>query len=91
VRGQTAQLPAVRQALAGLTQPVIVLHGARDTFVPPQAARALAESAGARYVEVAAGDHFLNACCVDDVLGAVETAIAASEAANRGSSSAAAR
>jgi len=91
VRGQAAQLPAVREALKGLRQPVIVLHGGRDTFVPPEAARALAESAGARYVEVAAGDHFLNACCVDDVLGAVETAIAASEAANRGSSSAAAR
>ncbi|MFZ4602836.1 MAG: alpha/beta fold hydrolase [Caulobacterales bacterium] len=91
VRGQTAQLPAVREALTGLSQPVIVLHGGRDTFVPPQAARALAESAGARYIEVATGDHFLNACCVDDVLGAVETAIAASEAANRGSNAVAAR
>lgn len=91
VRGQQKQLPDVRKALAGLSIPVIVLHGGKDTFVPPEAARDLSESIGARYIEVAAGDHFLNACCVADVLGAVETAIAASEMGERGSGTVAAR
>jgi pimeloyl-ACP methyl ester carboxylesterase len=91
VRGQQKQLPDIRKALAELTIPVIVLHGAKDTFVPPEAARDLAKSVAARYVEVPAGDHFLNACCVTDVLGAVETAIAASEAGEHGSGTVAAR
>jgi pimeloyl-ACP methyl ester carboxylesterase len=91
VRTQQRQLPDVRKALAGLSIPVIVLHGSQDTFAPPKAARELAQSVGARYVEVAAGDHFLNACCVADVLGAVETAIAASEAEANGVGAIAAR
>ncbi|MBU6372075.1 MAG: alpha/beta hydrolase [Alphaproteobacteria bacterium] len=91
VRGQHAQLPDIRTALAGLKQPVVVLHGDKDTFVPPQAARALAAEVGARYVAVPAGDHFLNACCVTDVLGAVELAIAEAEARQPGPSAVAAR
>jgi len=80
VRNQEPQLPKIRAALAALPMPVLVLHGGKDTFVPPAAARALAEGAHARYVEVASGDHFLNACCVSDVLAAVETVIAEAEA-----------
>lgn len=91
VRGQQKQLPNIRKALSELQIPVIVLHGAKDTFVPPEAARALAASVNARYVEVPIGDHFLNACCVTDVLGAVETAIAASEAGSDGAAVKAAR
>lgn len=91
VRGQQAQLPEIRAALAGLKQPVVVLHGNKDTFVPPQAARALAADIGARYVDVPTGDHFLNACCVGDVLGAVELAISEAEAKGKGSATTAAR
>lgn len=90
VRGQQAQLPDIRKALAGLRQPVVVLHGGKDTFVPPEAARALATQIGARYVDVPAGDHFLNACCVTDVLGAVELAIAEAEAQGKGGTTTAA-
>jgi pimeloyl-ACP methyl ester carboxylesterase len=80
VANQKPQLPAVEKALAELTIPIVVLHGGKDTFVTPAAARALAARAGAAYVEAAEGDHFLNACCVDAVLGAAEQAIAAAEA-----------
>ena len=77
VKGQAPQLPAARTALAGLTIPVVVLHGEADTFVPISSARALAASRGAAptaMVAVPAGDHFLNACCVPALIGALETA-----------------
>jgi len=77
VRGQAPQLPAARTALAGLAQPVVVLHGEADTFVPVSSARVLAQSRGAApttLVVVPGGDHFLNACCVPALVGAIETA-----------------
>ena len=79
---QKKQLPAVRAALASLTVPVIVLHGDKDDFIVPAAARRLAAAAGprAQYMVAAGGDHFLNACCVGDVLAAVERGIAAADA-----------
>jgi pimeloyl-ACP methyl ester carboxylesterase len=79
VANQKPQLPAVEQALASLTIPIVVLHGGKDTFVTPAAAQALAARTGAAYVEAPDGDHFLNACCVDAVLGAAEQAITAAE------------
>lgn len=80
VANQKKQLPAVEQALAGLAIPIVVLHGAKDTFVSPAAAQALAARAGAAYVEAPGGDHFMNACCVDAVLAAAEQAIATADA-----------
>lgn len=77
VRGQAPQLPAARAALTGLTIPVVVLHGEADTFVPIAAARALATGRGSAptaMVAVPGGDHFLNACCVPALIGALETA-----------------
>ncbi len=77
VRGQAPQLPAARAALAGLTQPVIVLHGDADTFVPVASARALAAGRGQAptlMIETPGGDHFINACCVPALIGALETA-----------------
>jgi pimeloyl-ACP methyl ester carboxylesterase len=77
VRGQAPQLPAARAALSRLTQPVVVLHGDADTFVPVASARALAQGRGASpttLVVVPGGDHFLNACCVPALVGAIETA-----------------
>ena len=77
VRGQAPQLPAARAALAGLTIPVVVLHGEADTFVPIASARALAAGRGTAptaMVPVPGGDHFLNACCVPALIGALETA-----------------
>ena len=78
---QKPQLPAVRVALASLTVPVIVLHGDKDTFITPAAAQRLTALAGprAQYVVAPGGDHFLNACCVNDVIGAVERGIAAAD------------
>lgn len=73
-RGQGAQLPEVREALAGLTIPVVVVHGDRDSFVPFASAEALARDKGAAFVRVPGGDHFLNACCVTALLGAVDQA-----------------
>jgi pimeloyl-ACP methyl ester carboxylesterase len=77
VRHQPPQLPSAFAALDSLTIPVIVLHGEDDTFVPPSAAEALATRLGPRgeLRMVPKGDHFLNACCVTDVIGAVESLI----------------
>ena len=82
ITGQSKQLPEVRAALASLTVPIVVLHGDKDTFITPAAARRLAVAAGARaqYMVAPGGDHFLNACCVNDVLAAVERGVAAAEA-----------
>lgn len=82
VKGQAPQLPAARAALAGLTIPVVVLHGEADTFVPISSARDLAASRGkapTTMVAVPAGDHFLNACCVPALIGALETAAGMAE------------
>jgi pimeloyl-ACP methyl ester carboxylesterase len=79
IKGQAPQLPAVRAALKEIAAPIVVLHGDKDTFILPAAAERLARDAGAQYVVAPGGDHFLNACCVADVLGAVERAIAAAE------------
>jgi pimeloyl-ACP methyl ester carboxylesterase len=77
VRGQASQLPAARAALMGLRQPVVVLHGEVDTFVPVASARALAAGRGKSptlMIETPGGDHFLNACCVPALIGALERA-----------------
>jgi len=80
IKGQARQLPSVRAALKEIEAPIVVLHGDRDDFILPAAAEKLAADAGAQYLVARGGDHFLNACCVDDVLGAVERAIAEAEA-----------
>lgn len=77
VRGQKPQLPAARAALLGLRQPVVVVHGDADTFVPVASARALAAGRGKAptlLIETPGGDHFLNACCVPALIGALERA-----------------
>jgi len=78
VRGQAPQLPAARAALAALTIPVVVVHGDADSFVPVTAARTMAREghpAGpTALIEVPGGDHFLNACCVPTLIGAVRKA-----------------
>ena len=81
ITGQPRQLPLVRKALASLTVPIVVLHGDKDTFITPAAAERLAAAAGprAQYVVAPGGDHFLNACCADDVLAAVERGVAAAQ------------
>lgn len=78
---QKPQLPRARAALTGLDIPVIVLHGDDDDFIPLAAAQRLAAAAGPRgeFIEAPGGDHFLNACCVDAVLAAVERGVAAAE------------
>ncbi|MDX2233250.1 MAG: alpha/beta fold hydrolase [Hyphomonadaceae bacterium] len=81
INRQAPQLPAARAALKGLAAPVIVLHGDKDTFILPDAAERLAAEAGADYIVAPGGDHFLNACCVDAVLDAVERGIASAEGA----------
>jgi pimeloyl-ACP methyl ester carboxylesterase len=71
LRGQAPQLPAVMASLDTLKLPVVVLHGAKDTFVTMDAAQRLATRIGAPLVQVPSGDPFLNACCVSDILSAV--------------------
>jgi pimeloyl-ACP methyl ester carboxylesterase len=84
VRGQPAQLPAARTALAGLTMPLVVVQGLSDDFAPPATARALAEKGHplgpTRFVGVPGGDHFLNACCVAALVGAFQTAAGMADA-----------
>jgi alpha/beta superfamily hydrolase len=48
-----------------------VLHGDKDSFVTMAAARRLATRAKAPLIAIPKGDHFLNACCVSDILAAV--------------------
>ncbi len=80
VLAQEDQLPAVWQALRGLDQPIVLIHGDDDTFVPLQASERLAAAYGHTLVTVPGGDHFLNACCVPALLEAFEQAIAEAEA-----------
>jgi pimeloyl-ACP methyl ester carboxylesterase len=72
LKNQAPQLPAVFTALDSLKLPIVVLHGEKDTFVTMDAAQRLATRANAPLIKVPTGDHFLNACCVSDILGAVE-------------------
>lgn len=76
---QTDQLPAVWAALRGLKQPIVFVHGDADTFVPIEADQRIANEYGHTLISVPGGDHFLNACCVPDLLAAVEQAISEAE------------
>lgn len=76
---QTDQLPAVWQALRGLRQPVVFVHGDADTFVPLEADQRIANEYGHTLIRVPGGDHFLNACCVPELLSAIEHAISEAE------------
>ena len=78
---QKTQLPLAREALGALKIPVIVLHGDDDDFIPLAAAHRRAEAAGPRaeFMLAPGGDHFLNACCVDAVIGATERGISEAE------------
>jgi pimeloyl-ACP methyl ester carboxylesterase len=71
LKNQAPQLPAVFTALDGLKVPIVVLHGAKDSFVTMASAQRLATRINAPLVQVPLGDHFLNAGCVSDVMGAV--------------------
>lgn len=64
VTHQAPQLPAVREALAGLGAPVHVVHGEADDFAPVTAAERLigeiVRQQPTRVHRVPGGDHFLN-------------------------------
>jgi len=79
VRGQQAQLPGVWDAFGTLKQPVLFVHGDQDSFVTIESTREVAAERGKTLIEIAGGDHFLNACCVPALLEAVERAIAEAE------------
>ncbi len=79
VSAQGPQLPAVWDALRGLRQPVVFVHGDNDTFVPLEADQRIASEYGHTLISVPGGDHFLNACCVPALLGAFEQAISEAE------------
>lgn len=80
---QTDQLPAVWTALRGLQQPIVFVHGDADTFVPIEADQRIANEYGHTLISVPGGDHFLNACCVPELLAAVEQAISEAEGRER--------
>jgi pimeloyl-ACP methyl ester carboxylesterase len=79
VSAQPAQLPGVWQALRGLNQPLVFVHGDDDSFVPLAADQRIAAAYGHTLITVPDGDHFLNACCVPALLAAFEQAIAEAE------------
>ena len=81
VRAQPRQLPEVWSAFDSLDIPVVFIHGDKDTFVPLDSAREIAGRRDNTLITVPEGDHFLNACCVPALLGAVEQAIAEADAA----------
>jgi len=80
VSAQQDQLPAVWDALRGLQQPIVFVHGDVDTFVPQAVDQRIAAEYGHTFVSVPGGDHFLNACCVSALLAAFEQTIAEAEA-----------
>lgn len=80
IRNQPAQLAEAKAVMDRLEIPIVVLHGDDDDFAPLAAAESLAEEIGAELMVVPAGDHFLNACCVDAVLAAASRAIDRAEA-----------
>lgn len=73
VRSLSGQVSAINAALQTLELPILVLHGGEDSFVPVSAGEALTARLGARaeWRLIPGGDHFLNACCVPDVLSAI--------------------
>jgi pimeloyl-ACP methyl ester carboxylesterase len=80
IRNQKPQIPNALQALSKLDVPIVVLHGDKDTFVRLAAAEKLAKTNTRMSMAVVpAGDHFLNACCVDAVIDATERVIAKAE------------
>jgi pimeloyl-ACP methyl ester carboxylesterase len=79
VTAQPRQLPTVWQALRGLRQPIVFVHGDNDTFVPMEADQRIAAEYGHTLISVPGGDHFLNACCVPALLQAMEQAISEAE------------
>ncbi len=81
VSAQREQLPAVFEAFAALTQPVVFVHGDSDSFVPLEANQRIADENSRSLISVPDGDHFLNACCVPALLDAMAAAIAEAEAA----------
>lgn len=80
VRGQQAQLPEAFVALGQVQAPVVFVHGSADTFVTAPSVRAVAERYEAQFIDIPNGDHFLNACCVDEMLAAIERAILLADA-----------
>lgn len=79
IRGQEPQLPAVWTALRQIRQPLVFIHGDSDTFVPLTASQRIANEYHHTLIAVPGGDHFLNACCVTPLWGAIEQAIAEAE------------
>lgn len=79
IAAQSAQLPAVWEALRRLEQPLVFIHGDDDTFVPLEASQRISAEYNHTLITVPGGDHFLNACCVPALLDAVEQAIAEAE------------
>lgn len=79
LRGQDVQLPSVWEALRGLEQAVVFIHGDSDTFVPLAATQRIAAQFQHPLIAVPGGDHFLNACCVPALWQAAEQAIAEAE------------
>lgn len=79
VSSQGPQLPGVWTAFEGLRQPVVFIHGDDDSFVPLEADQRIAAEYGRTLITVPGGDHFLNACCVPELLAAFEQAIAEAE------------
>lgn len=80
VSAQREQLPGVWEAFGALRQPVVFIHGDNDSFVPLEASQRIADEHGHTLIEVAGGDHFLNACCVPALIEAMEQTIAEAEA-----------
>lgn len=80
ITAQDGQLPSVWEALRGLRQPVVFIHGDADTFVPLAADQRIAAAYGHTLITAPGGDHFLNACCVPALIGAIQQAM--SEADN---------
>lgn len=81
LRSQESQLPLAFEALRGVRQSVVLIHGDADTFVPLQSAERLSGEYDRPLITVPGGDHFLNACCVPALVDAFERAIAEAGAA----------
>ena len=75
--GQSNQLNPVFRLLNSFPFLVSIIHGDKDDFAPIEVARGIADTtlAPARFIEIRGGNHFLNDCDPDQVIGWLETAI----------------
>jgi pimeloyl-ACP methyl ester carboxylesterase len=81
IRGQSEQLPRLREALKGIRTPLHILHGDKDDFAPVGSAQAFFEALPgrdkARFERLTGAGHFLNDGPTEPVIDALRRCLPA--------------